>query len=48
MARSTFIPALATSACVASAALARTSPRNDLPQPYRASRDWGELAAGMK
>lgn len=23
-----------------------TSPRNDLPQPYRTSRDWGELPAG--
>ena len=23
-------------------------PRNDLPQPYRTTRDWGELPAGMK
>jgi len=23
-------------------------PRNDLPQPYRTARDWGELPAGMK
>jgi len=23
------------------------SPRNDLPQPYKTSRDWGELPAGM-
>lgn len=23
-------------------------PRNDLPQPYRTSRDWGQLPAGMK
>jgi hypothetical protein len=22
-------------------------PRNDLPQPYKTSRDWGELPAGM-
>ncbi len=25
-----------------------TSPRNDLPQPYRTTRDWGELPAGVK
>jgi len=24
------------------------APRNDLPQPYRTTRDWGELPAGMK
>ena len=24
------------------------SPRNDLPQPYRTVRDWGELPAGVK
>jgi sugar lactone lactonase YvrE len=31
-------------------ALARQSsaPRNDLPQPYKTTRDWGELPAGMK
>ena len=23
------------------------APRNDLPQPYRTSRDWGELPRGM-
>ena len=23
-------------------------PKNDLPQPYRTTRDWGELPAGMK
>jgi DNA-binding beta-propeller fold protein YncE len=23
-------------------------PRNDLPQPYRTTRDWGQLPAGMK
>ena len=23
-------------------------PRNDLPQPYRTTRDWGELPAGVK
>ncbi len=24
------------------------APRNDLPQPYRTARDWGELPAGVK
>ena len=24
------------------------TPRNDLPQPYRTTRDWGELPAGLK
>lgn len=24
------------------------TPRNDLPQPYRTTRDWGQLPAGMK
>ena len=49
MKRSTLILALAASACITSA-LAQTSspPRNDLPQPYRTTRDWGELPAGMK
>jgi hypothetical protein len=49
MTRSTLILALAASACITSA-LAQTSspPRNDLPQPYRTARDWGELPAGMK
>ena len=26
----------------------QATPRNDLPQPYRTARDWGELPAGMK
>ena len=44
-----FILALAASACISSA-FAQTSsdPRNDLPQPYRTTRDWGELPTGMK
>jgi len=29
-------------------ALAATPVPNDLPQPYRTTRDWGELPAGMK
>ena len=24
------------------------APRNDLPQPYRTTRDWGELPPGVK
>src|SRR5262245_21411418 len=24
------------------------SPRNDLPQPYRTTRDWGQLPPGVK
>lgn len=27
---------------------AKNPPRNDLPQPYRTTRDWGELPSGMK
>ena len=36
--------------CIAQAALAQSSnaPPNDLPQPYRTTRDWGALPAGMK
>jgi sugar lactone lactonase YvrE len=26
----------------------KASPRNDLPQPYQTTRDWGELPAGVK
>jgi hypothetical protein len=54
MKRSTLILALAGCACITSAlitpASAQTSspPRNDLPQPYRTTRDWGELPTGMK
>jgi sugar lactone lactonase YvrE len=33
---------------VASIAAQSTAPRNDLPQPYRTVRDWGELPAGLK
>jgi DNA-binding beta-propeller fold protein YncE len=49
MTRSTFVLALAAFACIASAfAQTSSAPRNDLPQPYRTTRDWGELPAGMK
>ena len=36
--------------CITQAALAQSSnaPANDLPQPYRTTRDWGALPAGMK
>src|SRR5262249_51270771 len=49
MRRSTLLVALAAFAG-ATSALAQTSspPHNDLPQPYRTTRDWGELPAGMK
>jgi sugar lactone lactonase YvrE len=30
------------------AAQSGTAPRNDLPQPYRTTRDWGELPQGVK
>jgi sugar lactone lactonase YvrE len=30
------------------AAQSSTPPRNDLPQPYRTTRDWGELPRGVK
>ena len=29
-------------------AVAAALPRNDLPQPYRTTRDWGQLPAGVK
>lgn len=36
-------------ACVAPPLLAQpTRPRNDLPQPYKTTRDWGQLPAGLK
>jgi len=43
----TFIVVAALSAAT-SLAQTRSAPRNDLPQPYRTTRDWGELPAGMK
>ncbi len=50
MTRSKWILALAKAAAVTSSALAQTNdaPRNDLPQPYRTTRDWGELPPGTK
>jgi len=38
-----------TAATLAGSALAQSgAPRNDLPQPYRTMRDWGELPSGVK
>ena len=39
-----------TAACLTGAALAQTpeAPPNDLPQPYRTTRDWGQLPPGVK
>jgi DNA-binding beta-propeller fold protein YncE len=50
MTRSTWILALATAAALTGSALAQSNdaPRNDLPQPYRTTRDWGQLPPGMK
>ena len=42
-------PAAASAQAPAAAPRAgNAAPRNDLPQPYRTTRDWGELPAGMK
>jgi sugar lactone lactonase YvrE len=50
MTRSVFILALVAAATLATSALTQVgeAPRNDLPQPYRTVRDWGELPPGMK
>jgi hypothetical protein len=49
MTRSTWILALAAAATLSSAfAQTKDPPRNDLPQPYRTTRDWGALPPGVK
>src|SRR5437016_13164842 len=51
MARPTSIPAFAVVAAALGAALlaqSTSAPRNDLPQPYRTTRDWGQLRPGVK
>jgi len=50
MFRCTWMFGVAAAACLTHAALAQSSgaPRNDLPQPYRTTRDWGGLPPGMK
>jgi DNA-binding beta-propeller fold protein YncE len=35
-------------ACTAGAAAQSSAPRNDLPQPYATTRDWGQLPPGVK
>ena len=48
MASRTPIVALLAGAVFAHLALAQSdAPRNDLPQPYRTTRDWGQLPAGL-
>jgi sugar lactone lactonase YvrE len=50
MRRAAHLALLVVAAMLTTSALARQSsaPRNDLPQPYKTTRDWGELPAGMK
>jgi DNA-binding beta-propeller fold protein YncE len=49
MTRSVFVLAFVAAATLATSALTQVeAPRNDLPQPYRTMRDWGELPPGMK
>src|ERR1700752_1967003 len=45
-----FLGVCAAAASIAGAVIAQTrdTPRNDLPHPYRTSRDWGELPPGVK
>jgi len=40
--------AILLAALSAGATQSSTAPRNDLPQPYQTTRDWGELPAGVK
>ena len=48
----TCLPAVLATAFVVAAlpplAHAQSTPRNDLPQPYRTTRDWGQLPPGVK
>jgi DNA-binding beta-propeller fold protein YncE len=39
--------ALAVTALTTASAQTPNAPRNDLPQPYRTTRDWGQLPAGV-
>jgi len=49
MARGTWIVAAVVGAAFSSivSTQSREEPRNDLPQPYRTTRDWGQLPAGV-
>src|SRR6185436_4079336 len=46
--RSASLFAAAAATLTLSAAAPPAAPRNDLPQPYRTTRDWGELPPGVK
>jgi len=43
-----WLTALAMTSFTGSGAQPADAPRNDLPQPYRTTRDWGELPPGVK
>ena len=48
MTRAELIVVLVATTCLISAASAQqNAPRNDLPQPYRTTRDWGQLPPGV-
>ena len=46
--RSASLFAAAAATLTLSAVAPPAVPRNDLPQPYRTTRDWGELPPGVK
>jgi sugar lactone lactonase YvrE len=50
MAWSRWMPGVAVAAwlTITAAAQPQNTPRNDLPQPYRTTRDWGQLPPGVK
>ena len=50
MSHARLVSALAVTACLSQSTFTEQSgsPRNDLPQPYRTTRDWGQLPASMK
>ena len=50
MSRFAWFFVLSMAACLGYSALAQPSsaPRNDLPQPYRTTRDWGKLPPACK
>jgi DNA-binding beta-propeller fold protein YncE len=48
MIRFGWILVLAAATSIGALAQPNDSPRNDLPQPYRTTRDWGELPPGVK
>ena len=48
MTRSLWLMALVALGIAGPALAQSAAPRNDLPQPYRTTRDWGELPAGVK